>query len=176
MSKIDLLLDEENELTFQINIEGNTPGSAKCRLMLENKGMNLLFEANSHQKGEISVILPPLAHVLKEGEYDMKLEVVVDDKFFEPLTLTGNFEKNVRVTAEAVVRKQSRKQTNVSASILSEASPIRVKNSKTVVSKQEPVVPSKVKKQSLKENTKKRKKVISEKDILRLIESIKGNK
>ena len=175
MSKIDLLLDEENELTFQINIEGNTPGSAKCRLMLENKGLNLLFEANSHQKGEISVILPPLAHVLKEGEYDMKLEVVVDDKFFEPLTLTGNFEKNVKVTAEAVVRKTSKKLTNVTASMLSEASPITVKNSKTVVSKPT-ATSSKVKKQSLKENTKKRKKVISEKDILRLIESIKGNK
>jgi hypothetical protein len=173
MTKIDLLLDEENELTFQINIEGNTPGSAKCRLMLENKGFNLLFEASSHQKGELSVILPPLAHVLKEGEYDMKLEVVVDDKFFEPLTLTGNFEKNVRVTAEAVVRKQSRKQTNVSASILSEASPISVKNSKTVTESN--VKPTK-QKQTINTSTKKQKKVISEKDILRLIESIKNNK
>tara|TARA_R110001592_G_scaffold342336_1_gene632121 strand:+ start:2882 stop:3406 length:525 start_codon:yes stop_codon:yes gene_type:complete len=174
MSKIDLLLDEENELTFQINIEGNSPGSAKCRLMLENKGLNLLFEANSHQKGEISVILPPLAHVLKEGEYDMKLEVVVDDKFFEPLTLTGNFEKNVKVTAEAVVRRVSKKQTNVSAAILSETSPIKVRNSKTsaVSNKSRPVA----QKQAIKENTKKRKKVISEKDILRLIESIQSNK
>jgi len=174
MSTIDLLLDEENELTFQINIEGNSPGSAKCRLMLENKGLNLLFEANSHQKGEISVILPPLAHVLKEGEYDMKLEVVVDDKFFEPLTLTGNFEKNVKVTAEAVVRKATRKQTNVSATILSEESPIKVRNSKTSTTLNKPRPD--VQKQTIKENTKKRKKVISEKDILRLIESIQGNK
>jgi len=174
MSKIDLLLDEENELTFQINIEGNAPGSAKCRLMLENKGLNLLFEAVSHQKGEISVVLPPLTHVLKEGEYDMKLEVVVDDKFFEPLTLTGNFEKNVKVTAEAVVRKPKRKQTNVSAAILSEDSPIKVKNSKTaaVSIKTKPTE----KKKTIKESPKKRKKVISEKDILRLIESIQSNK
>ena len=172
MSKIDLLLDEENELTFQINIEGNSPGSAKCRLMLENKGLNLLFEARSHQKGEISVILPPLAHVLKEGEYDMKLEVVVDDKFFEPLTMTGNFEKNVRVTAEAVVRKPKRQQTNVSAAILSEESPIRVRNSKTKNTKTEQKIAS----SSKKENNRKRKKVISEKDILRLIETIQGNK
>ena len=170
MSKIDLLLDEENELTFQINVEGNSPGTAKCRLMLENKGLNLLFEAHSHQKGEISVVLPPLSHVLKEGEYDMKLEVVVDDKFFEPLTMTGNFEKNVKVTAEAVVRKPKRRQTNVSASILSEKSPIKVRNSKTNHDR------TKVVSENKKENNKKRKKVISEKDILKLIESIQNNK
>jgi len=175
MSTIDLLLDEENELTFQINIEGNSPGAAKCRLMLENKGLNLLFEANSHTKGEISVILPPLAHVLKEGEYDMRLEVVVDDKFFEPLTLTGNFEKNVRVTAEAVVRKPTRKQTNVTANILSEqtAAPITVKNSKTI--NKEVLGEAPKKSPSIKENVKKRKN-ISEKDILKLIEAIQNKK
>ena len=69
MSAIDLLLDEENELTFQLNIEGNAPGTAKCRLKLENQTMSLLFEAVSPQKGEISVVLPPLSHVIKEGEY-----------------------------------------------------------------------------------------------------------
>ena len=171
MSKIDLLLDEENELTFQINIEGNAPGTAKCRLMLENSGLNLLFEANSHQKGEISVILTPLAHVLKEGEYDMKLEVVVDDRFFEPLTLTGNFEKNVKVTAEAVVRKAVRKKTNVTASILAETSPVKVRNSRTDSQQNQTT-----KKQLVKESTKKRKKVISDKDIMKLIEAIQNNK
>ena len=80
MSKIDLLLDEENELIFQLNVEGNAPGAAKCRLKLENKGMDLLFEANSNDPGEVSVVLPPLSHVIKEGDYDLTLEVVVDDK------------------------------------------------------------------------------------------------
>jgi len=174
MSTIDLLLDEENELTFQINIEGNSPGAAKCRLMLENKGLNLLFEANSHTKGEISVILPPLSHVLKEGEYDMKLEVVVDDKFFEPLSLTGNFEKNVKVTAEAVVRKTTRKQTNVTANILAEEkAPISVKNSKT--SNTQKLNDSTKKTQGPKARTRKRKN-ISDKDILKLIETIQNKR
>ena len=133
MSAIDLLLDEENELTFQINIEGNSPGGAKCRLKLDNPQLGLLFEANSQQDGEISVILPPLTHVLKEGVYDMILEVVVDDKFFEPLILKGNFEKSVKVTAESVIRKPKRKQTTVTASVLREdAKPaVTVRNSRT---------------------------------------------
>ena len=163
MSKIDLLLDEENELTFQLNVEGNAPGTAKCRLKLENKGIGLLFEAKSNDPGEVSVILPPLSHVLKEGDYDMTLEVVVDDKFFQPLTITGNFEKSVKVTAEAVVRRPKRKSSSVTASIQSEERKpaVSVRNSRT-------------KKQVVSEN--KKRKPVTDKDILRLIDALQKNK
>ena len=52
-----------------------------------------------------------------QNEYKMVLEVVVDDKFFEPLKLTGSFEKSLKVTAEAVVRAPRKKQTSVTASL-----------------------------------------------------------
>ena len=163
MSKIDLLLDEENELTFQLNVEGNAPGTAKCRLKLESENMGLLFEAKSQERGEVSVVLPPLAHVLKEGDYDMTLEVIVDDKFFKPLTLTGSFEKSVKVTAEAVVRKPRRKSTTVTASLASEESKpaITVKNSRT-------------RKQVISEE--KKRKPVTDKDILRLIDALQRKK
>ena len=47
MTTIDLMIDEENELTFQVQIEGTRPGKAKCRLMLESKGMSLAFEGQT---------------------------------------------------------------------------------------------------------------------------------
>lgn len=161
MSKIDLLLDEENELIFQLNVEGNAPGTAKCRLKLENKGMDLLFEANSSDPGEVSVVLPPLSHVIKEGDYDLTLEVVVDDKYFEPLTMTGNFEKSVKVTAEAVVRKPKRKSTTVTASLQSESKRpgVTVRNSKT---------------RNQSQNSQKSRKTITDKDIMGLIEALQG--
>ena len=115
-SKIDLMIDEENELTFQVNIQGTRPGNAKCRLMLESKGMSLAFEGQS-TGDEVSVVLPPLDHVLKEGVYDMTLEVVVDDRFFEPLKLQGEFEKRLKVTAEAVTVR-SKPKVSTSASLL----------------------------------------------------------
>ena len=59
MSTIDLMIDEENELTFQVQIEGTRPGSAKCRLMLESKEMALAFVGQS-TGDEVSVTLPPL--------------------------------------------------------------------------------------------------------------------
>lgn len=115
-SKIDLMIDEENELTFQVNIQGTRPGNAKCRLMLESKGMSLAFEGQS-TGDEVSVVLPPLDHVLKEGIYDMTLEVVVDDRFFEPLKLQGEFEKRLKVTAEAVTVK-TKPKVSTSASLI----------------------------------------------------------
>ena len=116
MSTIDLMIDEENELTFQVQIEGTRPGKAKCRLMLESKNMMLAFEGQS-SGDEVSVVLPPLDHIIKEGTYDMTLEVVVDDRFFEPLKMQGSFDKRLKVTAEAVTVR-SKPKVSTSASLL----------------------------------------------------------
>ena len=114
MSTIELMIDEENELTFQVQVEGTRPGTAKCRLMLESKNMMLAFEGQS-TGDEVAVTLPPLDHIIKEGIYDMTLEVVVDDRFFEPLKLQGAFEKRLKVTAEAVtVRAKPKVKTSAS--------------------------------------------------------------
>ena len=106
MSTIDLMLDEENELTFQVNVEGTKPGTANCRLIVSSPDMSLLFEASTLKNDEASVVIPPLKHVLKEGTHDLILEVIVDDKIFTPLQIKGNFEKRLQITAEAVSRKR----------------------------------------------------------------------
>ena len=170
MGKIDLLLDEENELTFQLNIEGNSPGTAKCRLKLDNNDLGLIFEARAVEKGEVSVFLPPLAHILKEGDYNMTLEVVVDDKFCEPLSLVGSFEKNIKVTAEAVVRRPPRKQTSVTASTITEDSVpiVTVRNSKSSKEKKPIVLENETQKKT------KRRRIVSDKEILNLIEALKN--
>jgi len=114
MATIELMIDEENELTFQVQVEGTRPGTAKCRLMLESKNMMLAFEGQS-TGDEVAVTLPPLDHIIKEGTYDMTLEVVVDDRFFEPLKLQGAFEKRLKVTAESVaVRTKPKLRTSAS--------------------------------------------------------------
>tara|TARA_R100000005_G_C4807866_1_gene95912 strand:- start:18 stop:509 length:492 start_codon:yes stop_codon:yes gene_type:complete len=128
MSTIELMIDEENELTFQVQVEGTRPGTAKCRLMLESKNMMLAFEGQS-TGDEVAVTLPPLDHIIKEGTYDMTLEVVVDDRFFEPLKLQGAFEKRLKVTAEAVtVRAKPRVRTSASlVEVKKKSKPAKVK-------------------------------------------------
>lgn len=168
MSEIDLMLDEENELTFQLSVEGSRPAQAICRLNVHGEKMNLLFEAQKNYDDEINVILPPLAHVLKEGKYDMSLEVVVDDKYFVPLTLTGNFEKSVRVTAETVVR--SKKKT-IMPQVTLVQNKSRPSRSKDLIHESETPI-SATKQTKTKRINETKKKSVSDDDILKIIEAL----
>lgn len=162
MSTIDLMIDEENELTFQVQIEGTRPGTAKCRLMLESKEMTLAFEGQS-TGDEVSVTLPPLDHVIKEGTYDMTLEVVVDDRFFEPLKLQGMFEKRLKVTAESV-RVKTKPKIKTSASLVE----VKKKNKKAKVA-----VKNKSKERIIKET---KRKEVTDQDILNIIKNLAKGK
>lgn len=161
MSTIDLMIDEENELTFQVQIEGTRPGTAKCRLMLESKNMMLAFEGQSSGE-EVSVTLPPLDHIIKEGTYDMTLEVVVDDRFFEPLKLQGAFEKRLKVTAEAVTVR-SKPKVRTSASLVE-------------VKKKDKPVKVQVSNRSKEKVIRETKKNLSDQDIMNIIRELSRGK
>jgi len=140
MNSIDLMLDEENELTFNVNIEGSRPATAKCRLSLAGENMSLVFESSKVDGDEISVILPPLHHVLKEGEHEMTLEVIVEDRYFAPLKVLGNFEKSIKITAESI-KSDKKKKLNAAATLVTTKSrkkkkPLMVENKKKKVIKQ----------------------------------------
>jgi len=161
MSTIELMIDEENELTFQVQIEGTRPGKAKCRLMLESKNMSFAFEGQS-TGDEVSVTLPPLDHILKEGTYDMTLEVVVDERYFEPLKMQGAFEKRLKVTAESVtVRSKPRVKTT--------ASLVEVKKKSKTGNIQ---VKNKSRNKVISET--KRTRDVSDEDIMNLIKKLSG--
>ena len=164
MSNIDLLLDEENELTFALKIEGTRPATAKCRLILENRGMSLAFDSEPYDAEEVSVVLPPLGHVIKEGEYNMNLEVIVDDKFFKPLEMVGNFEKSISIVAEKVEKKKPLLKPQVSLSNVT----VRKRNSNNTT----PVKARPDKKIVEKKDSGKTK--LTDKDILTLIEALKS--
>ena len=133
MSDIDLMLDEENELTFQLNIEGSRPADAKCRLRIDQNDISLVLEAEKYVNGEVIVIVPPLKNIVSEGTHNLELEVIVDDKYFTPLQLTANFEKSVKVEAVTKITRK-RQKTKVSSSLLENktdtSSIVTVKNSK----------------------------------------------
>ena len=161
MSAIELMIDEENELTFQVQVEGTRPGTAKCRLMLESKNMMLAFEGQS-SGDEVAVTLPPLDHIIKEGTYDMTLEVVVDDRFFEPLKLQGAFEKRLKVTAEAVTVR-SKPKVKTSASLVE-------------VNRQTKTGKVSVNNRSRQKVIKEKKEVLSDNDIMNIIKRLTREK
>ena len=165
MNSIDLNLDEENELTFQVNVEGTRPATAKCRLAIQNDDLSLLFEAEKFDDDNVSVVLPPLKHVLKEGEYNMTLEVIVEDKYFTPLSIVGNFEKSIKITAESVSKKKKPK-LNATASLVNRKARKKVLSEKKEVKKQQSVSPVRS------NNSQNRSNKISDKQIMDLINLI----
>ena len=132
--------------------------------MLESKDMSLAFEGQSSGE-EVSVTLPPLDHVLKEGTYDMTLEVVVDDRFFEPLKLQGAFEKRLKVTAESVTVR-TKPKVKTSASLVE----VKKKGNQAKIN-----VTNKVNKKPIKESRSKNKE-FTDADIMNIIKQLTRNK
>ena len=96
MSSIDLSLDNNNEITFQVNIEGSSPALPSCRFLIEGHEMSFAFPGEIEKDGTVNVSVPPLEKVLREGSYKSGLEVIVDDRVFVPLEVEVNFEKSTK--------------------------------------------------------------------------------
>ena len=117
MSDISLYLDQDNELKFNVAIEGSRLGSPKYRLVFEGGNVSYTFNGRALSGGDVSFTIPKMKSILKEGSYQAELEVTVDDRYFTPLSFKAGFEESVKVTAEAFTRPMVKKPI-VSATIM----------------------------------------------------------
>lgn len=122
MSDIALFLDQDNELRFNVSIEGSRPGAPKYRLVLEGNDFSYAFRGQQASPGEVAFLIPSMKSILKEGKYRADLEVMIDDRHFVPLSFDALFESSVRVTAESISRPVQKK-VGVTATIVSSAQP-----------------------------------------------------
>ncbi len=101
MSDFDIYLDTDNELKFRVAIEGAHEAQVRSQSILEGpKGINLCFEGKP-AGGEIAVDVPSLKGMLREGLYNTRLEVIVDDRVFTPLQMQANLKPAIKVEAVA---------------------------------------------------------------------------
>jgi len=101
---IELKLDENNELVFEVNIQGTDAADAKpvIRYIIEDKKLSYTFLGNI-KNGNVNVDVTILTDTIKEGVYSSKLEVIIGDRYFVPLETNVEFKKSLTVTAESVV-------------------------------------------------------------------------
>lgn len=99
---IDLRLDEENELTFEVTVQGSSSTSPIYRFVCESEDMSFVFRGIPVGENQVQVIIPPLEKKIKEGIHDAHLEVIVENKLFVPMQLSANFKVSTRVVAEGV--------------------------------------------------------------------------
>ena len=98
---IDLKLDEENELVFEVSIQGEGVTRPIYRLVCEANCMSLAFngEASGNQ---VRVVVPALDKQLSEGVRSAHLEVIADNRIFVPIQLSMNFSVSTKVVVESV--------------------------------------------------------------------------
>lgn len=101
---IELKLDENNELVFEVNIQGTDAADAKpvIRYLIEDKQVSYTFLGTA-KNGSVNVDVPILTDTIQEGVYSSRLEVIIGDRYFVPLETNVEFKKSLTVTAESVV-------------------------------------------------------------------------
>lgn len=123
---IDLDLEESNDLTFKIKLEGTASTPAKVRLVCEGNDFSYMF--NGYGTGEPEVVqftLPQMNNKIQEGTYTARIEVLVENRYFAPLQFQINFKKTLSVVAEAiqVVQKALKPEIKVTAAPIVTAKP-----------------------------------------------------
>lgn len=149
MDTIELKLDEGNELEFQVVVEGAS-GISRVRLVIEDKALALSFDGSTNSSGNVAVSLPSLKQHLSEGVYPAKLEVIAENRYFEPLAFSVDLRETVKVTSASVLTvNESRVKTATKpsapiavAKLVSQdretSSPVRLNENETVTSSPEP--------------------------------------
>ena len=130
MEKIELKLDEANELLFKVVIEGTREPASAIRFVCEGEEFSYMFKGTTgDEPGEVRVIVPPMQDKLKEGLYEGRLEVLIEGKYLAPLQCLAQFKPGVKVVAESVqVAPQATKhEIKATASVSVKARPVPAK-------------------------------------------------
>ena len=174
MEIIDLDLDNENEMTFNVVIEGTRPGEPLCRLMIENEDMSFSMQGDFLPDNEVAILVPPLKGILKEGNYDCYLEVLVDDRVFIPLEMKINFEQSIKVVAESKSQKKKPRLSAKASLVNTTTRKTRTENQTKKIDESKETTP--VYQHPAKRRRDERIKKVTKTDIIQMINKAKGRK
>jgi len=123
MSDISILLDEQNQLKFDVEVQGVSSSSIQPRFIIEADNMDLSFNGK-FDNNQVTVDLPILAKALQTQQYNCRLEFVVEgEKFFRPMEATLDAVMPTRIRAgiannNVSIPRQTTNEVAVGAAIL----------------------------------------------------------
>ncbi len=116
MEDIKLSLDRENILEFNVDIQGyantSTNKTPQVRMVLEQKNIGFCMSAKKEDKS-YSVIIPEMKNILEAGVCDARMEVIIENKYFVPWESKIEFDREVKVEAAPVVKKEPHPNVSV---------------------------------------------------------------
>lgn len=101
MSIARLKLDESTKLEFGVDITGGS-GKPDARFIIEGKDFDVCFPAKSTNDG-VEVDIQGLSSIFTSGEYNARLEIVLENKLYVPLNDKIEFEPSVKITTNSRV-------------------------------------------------------------------------
>jgi hypothetical protein len=84
------------------------------RLFLEQKNIGFCVSAKKDNK-TYSVIIPEMKNLMESGLCDARMEVIIDNKYFVPWESKIEFDREVKVEAAPVIKREP--QPNVSVQV-----------------------------------------------------------
>lgn len=94
-----LSLTESAKLDFGIEISGTDSKPTDIRLIIETPMYGIVCKC-TESAGVITADIPALNGILKPGNYVTKLEILVDGKYFQPLSESIQFLTPITVNAK----------------------------------------------------------------------------
>ena len=105
----ELKLDETNELFFKISVSGSKTNPQMVRLVFESEEVSHSFKGRLTEDADVMCfVVPAMKGIIKDGLYEAKVEVVVDDHYFVPVKFEANFNQSMKVVAESVSVKTNK--------------------------------------------------------------------
>lgn len=100
METLELILNEQNTLSFEVDINGITNEKIEVNFVIENDGMDLSFKGTLVE-GVVEIQLPILTSILKAKTYAAKMAFVIENtKYFEPLHTNVEFIQPISITTK----------------------------------------------------------------------------
>lgn len=94
-----LKLDESTKLEFGVSITG-ADSTPTARFIIEGKDYSVMIPCRSiNESAEVEI--PVLKGILPAGEYPVRLEVLIDNKLYTPLSESIVFEPSIQIETKA---------------------------------------------------------------------------
>ncbi len=139
MADIRILLDEQQQLTFDVEVQGVSSSRIQPRFIIETDEMDISFSGKMID-GQVTVELPILSKTLETTEYNCRLEFIVEgEKFFTPMQATLDAVLPVKVRAGINSNTVVESKTDISVSAVTINKPKITESPKKAV--QKPVQP-----------------------------------
>ncbi len=116
---IELDIDKESSFTLEMKIDGDVGTSRlpSMRFSIVSEDFTFSIPATRVENGIYEVACPKLKGILKPGEYEVMVEVFIDEKHFVPMTDTIRIKEEVKPVVTMVDKKKPAKVTEVSVAV-----------------------------------------------------------